>query len=69
MKVKINTKYVKDEEGDIYFGLKDYKYSFDYGDRVAFDLTNIFKQNAELSKFHLYICYNAGFTSRITGFG
>ncbi|KAJ0183215.1 hypothetical protein K1T71_001191 [Dendrolimus kikuchii] len=50
MKVKINTKYVKDEQGINYFGLKDYKYSFNYGDRVSFDLTNIFKQNAELSR-------------------
>lgn len=50
MKVDINTKYVKDDQGIDYFSLKNYKYSFDYGDRVQFDLQNLFKESKELSK-------------------
>ncbi|CAH2238700.1 circadian clock-controlled protein daywake-like [Pararge aegeria] len=50
MKVDINTKYVKDKQGIDYFGIKSYKYSFDYGDRVHFDLKNLFKESKELSE-------------------
>ncbi|XP_013191576.2 circadian clock-controlled protein daywake [Amyelois transitella] len=50
MKVNINTKYTKDSEGRNHFGLKDYRYTFDYGDRVTFDLKNLFKGNKELSE-------------------
>ncbi|CAK1555375.1 unnamed protein product [Leptosia nina] len=49
MKVDINTKYTKDEQGRNHFGLKNYKYTFDYGDRVTFDLQNLFKESKELS--------------------
>ncbi|XP_026734076.1 circadian clock-controlled protein-like [Trichoplusia ni] len=49
MKVDINTKYVKDKDGVNHFGLKNYKYTFDYGDRVSFDLENLFKESKELS--------------------
>lgn len=51
MKVDINTKYVKDKDGVNHFGLKNYKYTFDYGDRVSFDLENLFKESKELSKY------------------
>ncbi|XP_046978044.1 circadian clock-controlled protein daywake-like [Vanessa cardui] len=50
MKVDINTKYIKDEQGVNHFALKNYKYSFDYGDRVMFDLKNLFKESQELSE-------------------
>ncbi|XP_045769099.1 circadian clock-controlled protein daywake-like [Maniola jurtina] len=50
MKVDINTKYVKDKQGIDYFAIKNYKYSFDYGDRVQFDLQNLFKESKELSE-------------------
>ncbi|XP_037969175.2 circadian clock-controlled protein daywake [Plutella xylostella] len=49
MKVDLNTKYYKDDNGLDHFGIKDYKYSFDYGDRVSFDLKNLFKESKELS--------------------
>ncbi|CAK1585305.1 unnamed protein product [Parnassius mnemosyne] len=49
MKVDINTKYIKDNKGVNYFGLRNYKYSFDYGDRVTFDLQNLFKESKQLS--------------------
>ncbi|XP_047025214.1 circadian clock-controlled protein daywake-like [Helicoverpa zea] len=49
MKVDINTKYIKDDQGVNHFALKNYKYSFDYGDRVSFDLKNLFKESKELS--------------------
>ncbi|XP_050348483.1 circadian clock-controlled protein daywake-like [Nymphalis io] len=50
MKVDINTKYIKDEKGVNHFAIKNYKYSFDYGDRVMFDLKNLFKESQELSE-------------------
>ncbi|KAG6447749.1 hypothetical protein O3G_MSEX005140 [Manduca sexta] len=50
MKVDINTKYIKDDKGVNHFALKNYKYSFDYGDRVSFDLQNLFKESKELSE-------------------
>ncbi|XP_026748918.2 circadian clock-controlled protein daywake-like isoform X2 [Galleria mellonella] len=50
MKVNINTKYTKDKEGRNHFGLRNYKYTFDYGDRVTFDLQNLFKGSKELSQ-------------------
>ncbi|XP_026498681.1 circadian clock-controlled protein daywake-like [Vanessa tameamea] len=50
MKVDINTKYIKDEQGVNHFAVKNYKYSFDYGDRVMFDLKNLFKESQELSE-------------------
>ncbi|XP_068633894.1 circadian clock-controlled protein daywake-like [Battus philenor] len=49
MKIDINTKYVKDKNGVNYFGFRNYKYTFDYGDKVTFDLQNLFKENKELS--------------------
>ncbi|KAM3964939.1 circadian clock-controlled protein daywake-like [Aphomia sociella] len=49
MTVDINTKYTKDKEGRNHFGIKNYKYMFDYGDRVTFDLQNLFKESKELS--------------------
>ncbi|XP_063826385.1 circadian clock-controlled protein daywake-like [Ostrinia nubilalis] len=49
MKVDINTKYVKDENAVNHFAVRNYKYSFDYGDRVSFDLKNLFKGSKELS--------------------
>ncbi|KAL4709436.1 hypothetical protein ACJJTC_019733 [Scirpophaga incertulas] len=49
MKVDINTKYYKDSNGANHFGLKNYKYTFDYGDKVTFDLKNLFKESQELS--------------------
>lgn len=51
MKVDIKTKYIKDNEGLNHFSIKNYKYSFDYGDRVTFDLGNLFKESKELSKY------------------
>ncbi|CAG4930297.1 unnamed protein product [Colias eurytheme] len=50
MKVDINTKYVKDDKGNNHFALKNYKYTFDYGDKVYFDLKNLFKESKELSE-------------------
>lgn len=51
MKVDINTKYIKDANGVNYFALKNYKYDFDYGDRMTFDLKNLFKGSKELSEY------------------
>ncbi|KAF9420013.1 hypothetical protein HW555_003607 [Spodoptera exigua] len=50
MKVDIKTKYIKDNKGVNHFAIKNYKYTFDYGDRVAFELDNLFKESKELSK-------------------
>lgn len=55
MSVNINTKYIKDARGVNHFALRNYKYEFDYGDRVTFDLKNLFKGSQELSKYHW--CY------------
>ncbi|XP_075975605.1 circadian clock-controlled protein daywake-like [Anticarsia gemmatalis] len=49
MKVDINTKYIKDKEGVNHFAIKNYKYTFDYGDRVSFELQNLFKESKQLS--------------------
>ncbi|XP_013133142.1 PREDICTED: circadian clock-controlled protein-like [Papilio polytes] len=49
MKVDINTKYIKDDKGVNHFAIKNYKYTFDYGDKVTFDLQNLFKESKELS--------------------
>ncbi|XP_047509470.1 circadian clock-controlled protein daywake-like [Pieris napi] len=49
MKVDINTKYVKDAKGLNHFALRNYKYTFDYGDKMTFDLQNLFKESKELS--------------------
>lgn len=51
MKVIIKTKYVKDKNGVNHFTIKDYSYTFDYGDRVTFNLSNLFKESKELSKY------------------
>lgn len=50
MRVDINTKYIKDANGFNHFGLRNYKYDFDYGDRMTFDLKNLFKGSKQLSK-------------------
>lgn len=50
IKLNIKTKYFKDAEGRDHFGLKNYKYTFDYGDRVHYTINNLFKGNPELSK-------------------
>ncbi|CAH4038040.1 protein takeout-like [Pieris brassicae] len=49
IKLNIKTKYFKDEEGRDHFGIKSYRYSFDYGDRVHYTINNLFKGNPELS--------------------
>ncbi|XP_013173663.1 PREDICTED: circadian clock-controlled protein-like [Papilio xuthus] len=49
MKLDINTKYIKDDKGVNHFAIKSYKYTFDYGDKVTFDLQNLFKESKELS--------------------
>ncbi|KAJ2951010.1 hypothetical protein O0L34_g5385 [Tuta absoluta] len=49
MRVDINTKYIKDKNGVNHFALKNYKYTLDYGDRVYYDLKNLFKESKELS--------------------
>lgn len=54
MNVDINTDYIKDKEGVDHFAIRNYKYSFDYGDRVFFDLKNLFKESKELSKYSLF---------------
>lgn len=50
MNLDINTKYVKDKNNIDYFGIKNYKYNFDYGDHVSFDFKNLFKGSKQLSK-------------------
>ncbi|KAJ8716579.1 hypothetical protein PYW07_003206 [Mythimna separata] len=50
MTVDIKTKYIKDKKGLNHFSVKSYKYSFDYGDRVYFEISDLFKQSKELSK-------------------
>lgn len=50
MKVIIKTKYIKDKNGFNHFAIKDFSYSFDYGDRVTFNLSNLFKESKELSE-------------------
>ncbi|CAF4951550.1 unnamed protein product [Pieris macdunnoughi] len=49
IKLNIKTKYFKDGEGRDHFGIKSYRYSFDYGDRVHYTINNLFKGNPELS--------------------
>ncbi|GBP47827.1 Circadian clock-controlled protein [Eumeta japonica] len=49
MTVDINTKYVKGEDSKWHFALKDYSYTFDYGDKMTFMLSNLFKQSKELT--------------------
>lgn len=47
----IKTKYYKDAEGRDHFGIKSYRYTFDYGDRIYYNITNLFKGNPELSEY------------------
>ncbi|CAG4930293.1 unnamed protein product [Colias eurytheme] len=49
IKLNIKTKYFKDSEGRDHFGIKNYRYAFDYGDRVHYTINNLFKGNPELS--------------------
>ncbi|XP_037969505.2 protein takeout [Plutella xylostella] len=49
IKLDIKTKYYKDEEGRDHFGIKSYLYTFDYGERIFYVITNLFKGNPELS--------------------
>ncbi|KAI8421666.1 hypothetical protein MSG28_009656 [Choristoneura fumiferana] len=49
IKMDIKTKYYKDAEGRDHFGIKSYRYTFDYGDRIYYNITNLFKGNPELS--------------------
>ncbi|XP_034828999.1 circadian clock-controlled protein daywake-like [Maniola hyperantus] len=49
IKLNIKTKYFKDADGRDHFGIKNYKYTFDYGDRVHYTINNLFKGNPELS--------------------
>ncbi|XP_026498680.2 circadian clock-controlled protein daywake-like [Vanessa tameamea] len=49
IKLNIKTMYFKDAEGRDHFGIKNYKYTFDYGDRVHYTINNLFKGNPELS--------------------
>lgn len=49
MKIDINTKYIKDKDNGNHFAIKNYKYTFDYGDRVSFDIKNLFKGSQALS--------------------
>ncbi|XP_063381339.1 circadian clock-controlled protein daywake-like [Cydia fagiglandana] len=49
IKMDIKTKYYKDNEGRDHFGIKSYRYTFDYGDRIFYNITNLFKGNPELS--------------------
>lgn len=53
MNVDINTKYIKDADGADHFALRNYKYTFDYGDHVSFDLKNLFRESKELSKYFI----------------
>lgn len=49
IKIDIKTEYVKDAQGRDHFGIKSYRYSFDYGERIVYVITNLFKGNPELS--------------------
>ncbi|CAH2047047.1 unnamed protein product, partial [Iphiclides podalirius] len=49
IKLNIKTKYFKDDDGRDHFGIKSYRYSFDYGEKIHYTITNLFKGNAELS--------------------
>jgi hypothetical protein len=55
IKLNIKTKYYKDSEGRDHFGIKNYRYTFDYGERIIYTITNLFKGNAELSKYISFI--------------
>lgn len=45
----IKTKYYKDADGRDHFGIKNFKYTFDYGERIIYTINNLFKGNPELS--------------------
>lgn len=49
IKLDIKTKYFKDADNRDHFGIKSYKYTFDYGERIFYTITNLFKGNPELS--------------------
>ncbi|XP_013191620.2 circadian clock-controlled protein daywake [Amyelois transitella] len=49
IKLNIKTKYFKDAEGRDHFGIRSYRYNFDYGERIVYTITNLFKGNPELS--------------------
>ncbi|XP_059049934.1 circadian clock-controlled protein daywake-like [Achroia grisella] len=49
IKLNIKTKYFKDTENRDHFGIKSYRYTFDYGERIIYTITNLFKGNPELS--------------------
>lgn len=53
--MNIKTKYFKDADGRDHFGIKSYRYTFDYGERIHYTISNLFKGNDELSKYSL-IC-------------
>ncbi|KAL4709463.1 hypothetical protein ACJJTC_019760 [Scirpophaga incertulas] len=49
IKLNIKTKYFKDSANRDHFGIKSYRYTFDYGERIIYTITNLFKGNPELS--------------------
>ncbi|CAG5028603.1 unnamed protein product [Parnassius apollo] len=49
IKMNIKTKYFKDAEGRDHFGIKSYRYAFDYGERIHYTISNLFKGNPEIS--------------------
>ncbi|GBP47829.1 Circadian clock-controlled protein [Eumeta japonica] len=49
IRLDIKTVYKKDSEGRDHFGVRSYSYDFDYGERIIYVITNLFKGNPELS--------------------
>ncbi|CAB3254661.1 unnamed protein product [Arctia plantaginis] len=68
MNLDINTKYIKDKNNIDYFSIKNYKYTFDYGDHVFFDFKNLFKGNKQLSDAVLQVL-NQNWRTVVQDFG
>lgn len=67
IKMNIKTEYVNDAQGKVHFGIKSYRYNFDYGERIIYVITNLFKGNPELSKYSNSIIYYHMWEILLTG--
>lgn len=55
IKMHIDWKLIKNIDGLSFFNVTNYKYNCDYGDRVTFNITKLFKDNEQMSKYILEI--------------
>lgn len=55
LQISLSLKYeMEEKDGKAHVALKSYSFKFNVKDGAAFDLTNLFNGNKELSKYNLF---------------